>query len=141
MKDLIIRKAQNSDIESVFKMRNLFATSFEPDYNNFRKSYENLIKSEDALLLLIEINKLLIGYALGFDHFTLFANGRVSWIEEIYIIENQRRKGFASNLISEFEIWGKSRKSRLIAMATRRAKEFYLNLGHEESALYFRKVL
>jgi len=53
MKDLIIRKAQNSDIESVFKMRNLFATSFEPDYINFKKSYENLKKSEDALLLLI----------------------------------------------------------------------------------------
>jgi GNAT superfamily N-acetyltransferase len=141
MKNLIIRNAQYSDLDSLFKMRNLFATSFEIDYSNFSKAYENLIKNEEAFLVLIELYTLPIGYIVGFDHYTLFANGRVSWIEEIYITEEHRRKGYASKLVSEFENWGKSRNSRLIAMATRRANKFYLALGYEESALYFRKII
>jgi hypothetical protein len=41
----------------------------------------------------------------------------------------------------EFEEWARSRGSRLVALATRRATDFYLSLGYEESATYVRKLL
>ena len=40
----------------------------------------------------------------------------------------------------EFERRAAERGSRLVALATRRASAFYLGLGYEESATYFRKL-
>ncbi len=40
-----------------------------------------------------------------------------------------------------FEQWASSRESKLIALATRRAAPFYLALGYDESAIYFRKLI
>ena len=40
-----------------------------------------------------------------------------------------------------FEAWAKEREVKQIALATRRASDFYKALGYEESAVYFRKLL
>ena len=44
-------------------------------------------------------------------------------------------------LMAEFERWATERGAALVALATRRAAPFYLALGYEESATYFRKLL
>ncbi|MDI7207328.1 GNAT family N-acetyltransferase [Leptospira santarosai] len=136
-----IRKAKETDRESIQKLTSLFATSFKTDPDSFNNSFNELLKDSNAIFLVAEENGTPIGYLLGFDHYTLYANGRVSWIEEIFILEDYRRKGFATNLMTSFEEWGKNRGSKLIGLATRRAKDFYLALGYEESALFFRKLL
>jgi len=43
--------------------------------------------------------------------------------------------------MSAFEAWAKARGAKMVALATRRASSFYLELGYEESATYFRKLL
>ncbi|MCH1911852.1 GNAT family N-acetyltransferase [Leptospira noguchii] len=136
-----IRKAKETDRESIQKLTSLFATSFKTDSGSFNSSFNELLKDSNAIFLVAEENGTPIGYLLGFDHYTLYANGRVSWVEEIFILEDYRRKGFAKNLMTSFEEWGKNRGSKLIGLATRRAKDFYLALGYEESALFFRKLL
>ena len=55
--------------------------------------------------------------------------------------EDRRRKGVGEGLMNQFEQWAKTRGSKLVALATRRAAAFYLALGYEESASYFRKLL
>jgi hypothetical protein len=40
-----------------------------------------------------------------------------------------------------YESWAAAEGCALVALATRRAAPFYLALGYEESAIYFRKVL
>jgi hypothetical protein len=40
-----------------------------------------------------------------------------------------------------FEKWAQARDSKLVGLATRRAAPFYIALGYEESAIFFRKVL
>ena len=40
-----------------------------------------------------------------------------------------------------FEEWAASRGVKLVALATRRAAEFYRVLGYTDSAAYFRKLL
>ena len=82
-----------------------------------------------------------VAYCLGFDHPGLFAGGRVSWVEEITVKEAWRRKGLGRLLMDHFEAWAKSRRAKLVALATRRAAPFYGALGYEESAVYFRKLL
>jgi len=55
--------------------------------------------------------------------------------------EVQRRDGVGRALMAAFEAWAKSRGSRLVGLATRRAAPFYKALGYEESATFFRKLL
>ena len=43
--------------------------------------------------------------------------------------------------MNAFEEWSVAQGCALVALATRRAAPFYLSLGYEESATYFRKVL
>ncbi len=104
-------------------------------------AFARLIIQDDALLLVVEESGQLLGYLLGFDHYALFANGRVSWVEEIMVREDRRRQRIGEELMQQCEQWAKSRGSKLVALATRRAAAFYLALEYQESASYFRKLL
>jgi GNAT superfamily N-acetyltransferase len=130
-----------ADLDEVSALAQDFATSFRPEPEIFAESFGHLILQDDALLLVAEVPARLAGYLLGFDHLTLFANGRVSWIEEIMVREDNRRRGHGKELVAHFEGWARSRGSKLVALATRRAVPFYHALGYEESATYFRKLV
>lgn len=139
--DLVIRKASISDGKQIFGLVKAFATSFKPETVAFTKSLNKLINDDSALVLIAEINNHIICYCLGFDHYAFYANGRVSWLEEIMVNESYRRRGIGESLMKEFEVWSKCRGSKLIGLATRRAAPFYSNIGYEESAIFFRKLL
>jgi GNAT superfamily N-acetyltransferase len=136
-----IRRATSADLEGVFELATDFATSFQPEIEAFAKSFSHLIAQDEALLLVVEEPDQLLAYLLGFDHYALFANGRVSWVEEIMVRKGRRGEGHGERLMMQFEQWARSRGSKLVALATRRAAGFYLSLGYEESATYFRKLL
>lgn len=136
-----IREAAIEDKESIFKLVEKFSTSFKAERILFDESIKNIIDDKSALLLVAETNKEVIGYCLGFIHYTFYANGQVSWLEEIMVDEFFRRKGIGKMLVEQFEEWSKSRNSKLVALATRRASSFYYSAGYEKSAEYFRKLL
>ncbi|MEZ0299682.1 MAG: GNAT family N-acetyltransferase, partial [Candidatus Methylacidiphilales bacterium] len=71
----------------------------------------------------------------------LFATGSVAWLEEIMLRQDFRRAGIGKMLMEDFEKWARIKSCRMVALATRRAAEFYKALGYEESATYFRKKL
>lgn len=137
----LIRRAIPTDSERVFDLAQDFATSFLPEPGAFDVAFKHLIVQDDALLLISEDSEQLVGYLLGFDHYALFANGRISWVEEVMVQQDRRRQRIGKDLMEQFEQWAKSRGSKLVALATRRAAAFYHALGYEESATYFRKLL
>jgi GNAT superfamily N-acetyltransferase len=136
-----VRKIQLEDLDNVFKLTELFSTSFKIKRELFEVSFVNLINDSATHFILAEINNVIVGYCLCYNHYTLYANGKVAWVEEIFVLEEYRRKGIARRLMNEMEKWARSRDSKLIALATRRAREFYLSIGYEESAIFFRKLL
>ena len=138
--DFIIKKADFEDRDALFAMVKQFATSFKPERSAFEASFERLIKTDSACLLVAHYGAA-IGYCLGFDHDTFYANGRVAWVEEIMVQEAFRRHRIGQNLMEAFEAWAAALGSILVALATRRAASFYSALGYEESASYFRKIL
>jgi GNAT superfamily N-acetyltransferase len=138
---LIIRVAESADRDAVFALAREFATSFDVEAANFGLVFDELMQSPDARLLIALVDNNVVGYLLGFDHPAFFANGRVAWVEEIMVEPDQRRRGIGRKLMAEFEHWTASRNARLIALATRRAGDFYRSLGYEESATYFRRLL
>jgi GNAT superfamily N-acetyltransferase len=136
-----LRPAIAADAPSVFELAKDFAVSFAPTADQFARSFDHLIAADDALLLVADEAGQPLGYLLAFDHHVLWANGRVAWIEEITVRADRRRQGIGHQLMEGFERWARSRGSRVAAVATRRATEFYAALGYDASATYFRKVL
>jgi len=136
-----IRLAQPADAEAVLALARPFATSFVVEEQAFHRAFSELLASPQAHLAVAETAQQLVGYVLGFEHYTFFANGRVAWVEEITVSEALRRRGIGQLLMQEFEAWAVARGCKLVALATRRAAAFYQALGYEESAAYFRKLL
>jgi GNAT superfamily N-acetyltransferase len=136
-----VRPAQLSDGEALFLLAKAFAISFAIERPAFEASFAELLQSPDAFIAVASDAGRVVGYVLGFDHHTFYANGRVSWVEEIMVSEDYRRRGVGQLLMESFEQWARDRQSKLIALATRRAAPFYRSIGYEESATYFRRLL
>ena len=136
-----IRRAEAGDIEDVAALAADLALSFEFSRQRFQASYPALLAADDACLLLAVAGGEVAGYLLGFRHLTFYANGPVAWVEEVVVRGRDRRRGIGQVLMNAFEEWSVSQGCSLVALATRRAAPFYLSLGYEESAMYFRKVL
>jgi GNAT superfamily N-acetyltransferase len=78
---------------------------------------------------------------LGLSHPAFYASGLIAWVEEIVVREDLRRMGIGQELMNSFEAWAVLKECRLIALATRRAADFYKRIGYAESAIYFKKTL
>jgi len=135
-----IRPATASDALAVADLAADLARSFEFDRARFDASYRELIGDENACVLVADTGGQLIGYLLGFKHLTFYANGPVGWIEEILVRSEHRQTGTGRALMTTFEDWAAGHDSALVALATRRAKPFYLAIGYQESATYLRKL-
>jgi len=138
---VIIRKAQTDDADRLLPLAMDLATSFDVDPDAFRKSFERCLQDESAMVLVAEDDSMLVGYLLGFDHLAFYANGRVSTVEELYVLPQHRRKGIGKTLMVEFEKWSRSRSSARVLVCTRRASDFYTAIGYEETATCFRNVM
>jgi GNAT superfamily N-acetyltransferase len=136
-----IRPAQLTDGDALFSLASAFATSFSVERLAFESAFAALLQSPDALIAVASDSGRVVGYVLGFDHHTFYANGRVSWVEEIMVSEDVRRRGVGRELMESFEQWARSRQSKLVGLATRRVAPFYRSLGYDESATYFRRLL
>jgi GNAT superfamily N-acetyltransferase len=136
-----VRHATGSDAAAVAELASRLAQSFPFSRVRFDASFAALLNTEDACLLLAVDGDTALGYILGFEHVTFYANGRVATVEEILVRAEFRRRGIGRALMEAFERWALSRNCNLVTLATRRAVPFYVALGYEESAAHLRKAL
>ena len=136
-----IRRADADDADAVADLAAGLAQSFTFSRPAFLRSYPALLAADDACLVLAVDGQERLGYLLGFEHLTFYANGPVAWVEEVFVRRQDRGCGAGRALMSAFEQWAAARGCALVALATRRAAPFYRALGYEESAVYLRKVL
>ena len=139
--DYIIRVACFADTDAVLDLARDFATSFAVAEERFRQAFGELLLDRSACVRVAALDGVAVGYVLGFEHLTFFANGRVAWVEEIMVHEAHRHKGVGEGLMKAVTEWAAGRECRMIALATRRAADFYSALGYESSATYFRKAI
>ena len=138
---MAVRKAEARDRDAVYSLARAFATSFAVEKAAFERSFAEILTHPEAYLIVAEVDAEVAGYLLGFVHQTFFANGPVGWVEEIMVGEEFRRQGIGRKLTEAFEAWALEQEVRQIALATRRAADFYEALRYEGSATYFRKRL
>ena len=135
------REAVHQDETELFILAERLATSFRLNKGDFSAIFGELLNNTNADLLIAEKESRLIGYVLAFHHSTFYANGVISWVEELFVVEEYRGKNIGKKLMEIIEFKALERGSKLVALATRRASEFYKAIGYEESATYFKKKL
>lgn len=140
---VIIRPAEARDREAIWPLARDFATSLTPRRARFDLAFDAVLGGTNALLLVAEVPgpRVVIGYLMAFRHVTFFANGPVVWVEELMVAKQARRSGVGRALMEQAERWSESSGATYLALATRRAADFYLALGYRESATFFRKLL
>jgi GNAT superfamily N-acetyltransferase len=141
-----IRPATPADAGAVADLAGELAQSFAFSRASFDAHYPALLAAGHACLLVAvtgadAAGDGCAGYLLGFEHLTFYANGRVAWVEEVFVRGDQRGRGIGRALMTSFERWARGRGCALVALATRRAAPFYHALGYEDSAAYLRKLL
>lgn len=104
----------------------------------FDKNYVRIVEDEGTDLLVAEQNGQVVGYILSADSLTLFANGVVTELLEIYVVEEKRGRGVGRGLVNQAVARAGHRGAVEVTVPTRRAGSFYLNLGFELTAEFFK---
>ena len=139
-KDIVYRKVKSDDEEDLYVLATALATSFDVNEVDFSNVFKSLIDDENVDLIVAEKEQKLIGYVFVLHHPAFYANGIISWVEELFVLEEFRKKNIGKHLMAEVEKLSKERGSKLVALATRRADKFYKSIGYSESATYFKKT-
>jgi len=132
-----IRPAQAADADAVFAMLQRFVMSYDPDRDAFAPSFASMIDAQDVALLVADDGGTLGGYVMAFEFATLFANGSVVQIEELFVEEDRRGTGKGRELIEAITEWARSRGAVEVTVPTRRAGAYYERLGFERTAEYY----
>ncbi|XEC94323.1 GNAT family N-acetyltransferase [Paenibacillus tarimensis] len=135
------RKPSLDDEDEVFKLAASLATSYKLNKGDFSRIYHDILSNPNADILIAEKDSNIIGYVLVFHHSTFYANGEVSWVEELFVLDEYRGMKIGKQLMELCERKAIERGSKMVALATRRAGDFYNAIGYEESAVYFKKKL
>ena len=138
----VTRPARPTDADQVWPLARDFATSFTPERAAFDATWRRLDAAPGALLLVAEADDgAIVGYLLAHAHQTFLANGPVAWVEEVMVAEGRRGSGVGRALLAHAEAWARDVGAAYVALASRRAAPFYLALGYEDSAVFFKKSL
>lgn len=137
----LIRPAQLHDSDAIFSLLTQFAMSYQPDRATFDVHFPPLLQSDHAILLVAATNEQVIGYALGFQLLTLYANGPIMELQELMIDPQHRSQGLGRALVEAVIEQAKNRHCVEVVVPTRRAKEYYIKLGFIETASYFKRKL
>jgi GNAT superfamily N-acetyltransferase len=138
----LVRLANLTDRETVWPLARDLATSFRLERAAFDASFEALVDADHALVLVAETSRIgVVGYLLAHSHKTFLANGPVAWVEEVMVDPQVRRTGVGRALMTRAERWSRTVGAAYVALASRRAGEFYRALGYEDSAVFYRKML
>lgn len=139
--DINYRNASLKDVDELFILATSLATSFELDIGAFNRILQDTLNNINADIVIVEQESRIIGYILAFHHSTFYANGLITWIEELFVVEEYRKMKIGKKLMELIEEKAFERGSKLVALATRRAGDFYKSIGYDESATYFKKIL
>ncbi len=138
---ITIREAAAEDVDAVWPLARDLATSYEVDHDTYATILTRLVREPTVVLLVATDDGAVVGYLLGQRHATFHAGGPVIWVEEVMVAEARRGAGVGRALMEAVEERARASGAAYVALATRRAADFYTALGYRESATYFKKSI
>jgi len=139
LNDITIRPLKLTDISAVMALHRELGwnPAFQADGSTLKQRLEALAGEENALLLVAERKKHVVGYIHGeIVTYLLFA-GREMLVSELFVMEAARGKGVGKALIGAIESEAVQRKCFRISVLNGREREsykrgFYASLGYHE---------
>ena len=138
---ITVRPAVVDDVDAVWPLARDLATSYVVDRDTYATIFPGLVAEPSVLLLVATEDGAVVGYLLGQRHVTFHAGGPVLWVEEVMVDPDRRCNGVGRALLEAAEDLARTSRAAYVALATRRAADFYAALGYEESAAYVKKAL
>lgn len=138
---IVVRRAEKTDAEAVFAMLGEFVTSYRPRREAFDRNFPALIGSADADLLVAEEDGTLRGYALALRVPTLYANGDLWNLQELFVDASHRSRGIGGLLLGCVVENARARNAVEVTVPSRRAGAYYIRHGFVETASYFKLKL
>jgi len=137
--DIRIRPLQPGDIDAVMALHRELGwnPAFRADGSTLRQRLEALITGENALLLVAERARRVVGYIHGeIVTYLLFA-GREMLVSELFVMQEARGQGVGKALMQAIEAEAVRHKCFRITLQNGREREsykrgFYPSLGYEE---------
>lgn len=139
-----IRQADVTDSDAVFALLQDFATSYRPQREAFERTFERLLAAmtyDDGADLLVADDGAVVGYVLATRFLTLYANGPVTELQELFVDPAHRGQGLGRRLVAAIAGRARDRAVVELTVPTRRAGDFYRGLGFTETAAFFKLSL
>jgi len=136
-----IRRAKITDADRIFEMLAEFVTSYRPIREAFDINFPALVNSADADLLVAESDNNLRGYALALRVPTLYANGELWNLQELFVDAAFRSRGVGRGLLDAVVDNARRRGAVEVTVVSRRAGPYYIKHGFLETASYFKLKL
>lgn len=117
-----------------------FASTATPTRAGFERTFGAALARPDMLVLVADDDGV-VGYLLAQLQPTFFADAPVAWVQEVMVAPERRRTGVGRALVRAAEEWASARGAAYVSLASRRAGDFYLALGYDASATFYRRPL
>ncbi|MEI6849742.1 MAG: GNAT family N-acetyltransferase [archaeon] len=92
---IILKREEEKDISKVLNKKIKSPSSFV-----LKKKFNEIISSKKELILFVESENKLIAYLHGMVFKNIYNRG--GWVEDIFVLNDFRKKGIATSLIKEF---------------------------------------
>lgn len=138
---IVVRPARLDDAARIFEMLCEFVTSYRPIRDAFDHTFPELVASNDADLLVAEVDASARGYALALRVPTLYANGDLWNLQELFVDAACRSRGIGGKLLEAVIDHARARGAIEVTVVSRRAGRYYISHGFTETASYFKLKL
>lgn len=136
------RPARGTDRAAIWDLVQEFAASPTPEAHSFSTIFDESVDDPTNLILVAETEQHdVVGYLLAHLRPTFHADAPVCWVEEVMVTQLLQGSGIGRSLMTGAQDWARENKAAYVSLATRRADGFYLALGYEESAVFYRRLL
>lgn len=136
-----IRKVKKKDLNQYLSLRKEGLENYQKltdeklkiTPKQIKEEFEGVLSNKKRIMFVIEQNKEIKAYIIG----TLLRNSYqcITYIDDIFVKKDIRKKGFGKLLINEFTKWSKSKKATKIRLGVRinnkKAINLYKKLGFE----------
>lgn len=134
-----IRPLQPNDLPGVMQLHRELGwnPAFKADGSTLGQRLAALITEENALLLVAEYDRKVVGYVHGEVVTHLLFAGRELYITELFVVASARNHGVGKSLMAAIESEAAVRKCFRISVLNSRERDsyrrgFYPSLGYEE---------
>lgn len=131
---------KKANVEDVLSIAKLASCMWHSPLDELKQEFDDLLKSEKAVVFLKYSDNEPIGFAqcqLRYDYVEGTDSSPVGYLEGIFIKDDFRHRGYATELLAKCEMWAKEQGCAEFAsdceLDNKESLFFHLNSGFEEA--------